>query len=92
MPGALFFVASWTAITGLFRWYVGHLGKFGVTYGTLGVVIVLLSWLYLTSLLLLLGAELNSALLSRAPADDVQSAGQSDGSRRPPPEESPDNI
>ena len=65
-PGAAVFVLTWLGITSLLRWVVVKVGGFGAVYGTLGVIIMLLSWLYLTSLLLLFGGTLNATLESRA--------------------------
>ena len=43
-----------------FRLYVMHFGQFNKTYGTIGAAIVVLLWFYLSGLVLLVGAELNS--------------------------------
>ena len=45
-----------------FSVYVENFGKYSIIYGALGTVIVLLIWLYMTSFLLILGAEFNAAL------------------------------
>lgn len=46
-----------------FSFYVENFAKYSVIYGTLGAVIVLMMWLYMTAAILILGAELNAALL-----------------------------
>jgi membrane protein len=58
-PGALVFTIGWLAITAIFARFVERFGTYGVTYGTLAGVVVLLLWFYLTAFLLLLGVELN---------------------------------
>ncbi|MEW5929337.1 MAG: YihY/virulence factor BrkB family protein [Gemmatimonadota bacterium] len=67
MPGAVLAVVLWVAATSGFRLYVANFGRFGVTYGSIGAVIILLAYLYLSSLILLLGAELNAVVQHRAP-------------------------
>ena len=61
LPGVAVFVPGWIIATVLFSIYVENFGSYGDTYGTLGGVIVLLLWLYLTFVILLLGAQLNAA-------------------------------
>ena len=58
-PGAVLFVVSWLLISFLFGLYVANAGSYAATYGTLGGIVVLLVWLYVSTLLLLLGAEVN---------------------------------
>jgi membrane protein len=57
--GAVFAAILWALISALFRFYVLHLGNYSWTYGTIGTFIVLLLWLYLCSLVMLIGAQLN---------------------------------
>jgi membrane protein len=59
MPGAILAALFWALLSGLFRLYVSHFGQFNQTYGFVGAVIVLLLWLYLSSLVMLLGAQVN---------------------------------
>lgn len=62
MPGALFFAAVWAALTLLFGVYIDNFGSYGATYGALATIIIFLTWMYLASYALLLGAELNSEI------------------------------
>jgi membrane protein len=64
-PGAVLFAAVWLVATDLFGLYVSHFASFNSTYGTLGGVVILLVWFYLTALILLVGAELNAVLEQR---------------------------
>jgi membrane protein len=58
-PGALIGILLWlTASTGL-RIYLRFFNSYSVTYGSLGAVIVLLTWFYISGLALLIGAEIN---------------------------------
>lgn len=59
LPGAVLAAISWAMLSGLFRFYVSHFGDYNRAYGAVGAVIVLLLWLYLSSLVLLLGNQLN---------------------------------
>jgi membrane protein len=62
LVGALFTVALWVAITLIFRWYVTNFGSYNKTYGTIGGVIILLTWMYWTMAAFLTGGELNAEL------------------------------
>lgn len=59
MPGALLAAISWAILSGLFRLYVANFGNYNRAYGAVGAVIILLLWLYMSSLVLLLGEQLN---------------------------------
>lgn len=48
-----------------FGFYVANFGNYDATYGTLGGVIVLMVWLYLSSFIMLVGAEVNAVLHAR---------------------------
>lgn len=63
-PGISFAFAAWMLVSVVFSFYVENFGSYTVIYGTLGTVIVLLMWLYMTAIILIMGAELNAALLS----------------------------
>ncbi|MFB8792417.1 MAG: YhjD/YihY/BrkB family envelope integrity protein [Potamolinea sp.] len=59
MPGAFLAAISWAIASGMFRLYVGNFANYNKVYGAVGAAIVLLLWLYMTSLVLLLGEQLN---------------------------------
>jgi membrane protein len=66
-PGAVFAVLA-TIVTSLgFSVYVSHFGSYNKTYGSIGAVIVFLTWLYLTGLCLLVGGEINAEVEHAAP-------------------------
>jgi membrane protein len=67
IPGSVLAVGLWGLVSLGFRWYVENLGRFSVTYGSVGAVIVLLTYFYLSSMILLLGAELNAAIQRARP-------------------------
>lgn len=61
-PGALFATIGWVSASGLLRLYFHFFTGYAKTYGSLGAVMVLLVWLYITGCMLLLGAEVNMVL------------------------------
>lgn len=58
-PGSLVATVLWMAGSALFALYVNNFGSYNDTYGSIGAVVVLMLWLYLTAFVVLLGAELN---------------------------------
>ena len=60
LPGAVFSTIGWLVLSYGFAFYVNHFGNYNVTYGSIGAVIVLLTWLYLSSIVILLGGEINA--------------------------------
>jgi len=62
LPGAIFFALGWIIATKLFQLYVGRYDRYNPTYLALASIIVLLTWMYLTCLLLLLGGKLNAII------------------------------
>jgi membrane protein len=62
LPGAIFFSIGWIIATKLFQIYVARYDRYNPTYLALASIIVLLTWMYLTCLLLLLGGKLNAIL------------------------------
>jgi membrane protein len=61
-PGAVLAIVVWLVASAAFAFYVANFGSYDKTYGTLGGVIVLLVWMWLTNVALLLGLELNAEL------------------------------
>jgi len=65
-PGSATGLAGWLAASVGFRIYLHFFNTYTVTYGSLGAVIILLMWFYITGLLLLLGAEIDSQIEAAA--------------------------
>jgi len=61
-PGAVCAMVSWLAVSFGFRVYVSHVRSYDATYGSIGGVILLMLWFYLSSLTLLIGAEINALI------------------------------
>lgn len=60
--GSVFALVAWIAVTLGFRVYASNFGSYNETYGSLAGVIVALFWLWLTAVIVLLGAEINAEL------------------------------
>ena len=65
IPGAVTATAMWFATTSLFGWYLHQSSEYDIIYGVLGVGIALLVWMYVVSLVVLVGAEFNAILFPR---------------------------
>jgi membrane protein len=74
MPGTVTATALWMIASVLFSFYVTHVASYDAMYGSLGAVVGLLMWFFVSAYAILLGAELNVALLAAAGRDQ----------RRPP--------
>lgn len=81
-PGSLFSAILWLALTLSFGSYVANIGKFDATYGSLGAMVALLTWLYLSSYVLLFGAEINAEFEHQTAQDTTTGAPQPLGARK----------
>jgi membrane protein len=70
-PGSLFTGVTWLALTLLFRLWVTGVSNYSATYGSLGAVVGLLTWLYLSAYVFILGAELNSEIEHQTAKDST---------------------
>jgi membrane protein len=61
-PGTLFVVLAWAPATLGFNLYVHRFASYNRTYGALGAFVILMVWMYITSLIVLVGAEINCEL------------------------------
>ncbi len=66
IPGATLATLFWFSVTVGFRAYLQHFGDFTTIYGSLGAAMALLVWMYMISLVILVGAEFNALLFPRA--------------------------
>jgi membrane protein len=71
-PGAVFAAVAWLVASILFSVYVSNFGSYNETYGSLGAVVVVMLWLYLTALVIILGAELNCELERQTARDTTE--------------------
>src|SRR4029079_4017637 len=61
-PGSVLAAVVWLAASMLFSWYVGNFGKYNETYGSLGAMIGFMTWMWLSTTIVLIGAELNAEI------------------------------
>src|SRR5262249_11052035 len=66
LPGATLATILWFVTTALFGWYLQSYADYSLLYGSLGVAIALLVWMYMVSLIILISAEYNAMLFPRA--------------------------
>jgi hypothetical protein len=66
-PGSVAATVLWVLISLGFKFYVSNFGSYNATYGTIGGVIVLMLWFYVSSLAVLAGAELNAEIEHASP-------------------------
>ncbi|QKS71185.1 YihY/virulence factor BrkB family protein [Paenalkalicoccus suaedae] len=65
LPGAMFATAAWLIISWGFAMYVSNFGSYSATYGSLGGVVILMLWFFLTGVIFVLGAEINAIYYRR---------------------------
>ena len=73
-PGAVVGVLAWLGLSALFSVYLGHFNSYEATYGALGGAIIFLTWLWLSNIALLFGAELNDVLAEMRKHDSSAAA------------------
>jgi membrane protein len=79
--GSIFSVVAWVVVTLGFQFYVNQFGSYNETYGSLAGVIVALLWLWLTAVIVLLGAEINAEMEHQTAHDTTVGGDQPMGSR-----------
>lgn len=65
LPGTIFFTTFWLIGSWGFSLYVNNLSTYNIVFGTIGAFFILMIWLYYTSILLLIGGEINSKVYNR---------------------------
>jgi hypothetical protein len=89
-PGSVVALGLWLAMSWGLRLYVGRFADYNATYGSIGGIILLMLWLYLTGVVLLVGAEIN-AEIEHAAAERGALTAKAPGEQRPPAEEEPED-
>jgi membrane protein len=69
--GALFAAVLWLAASVLFSWYLSNFAHYQATYGSLGAVFGFMVWLWLSSVVILVGAELNAEIEHQTARDST---------------------
>jgi membrane protein len=65
LPGSCLGTAAWFAATMAFGWYLRHYAEYSILYGSLGLAIALMVWMFMVSVIVLVGAEMNAMLFPR---------------------------
>jgi membrane protein len=74
LPGSIVAAVTWIAVSVLFKVYVRHFSHFGLLYGSLGTLIILMFWFYLSGAAILVGGEINAILEDAAAKHRVPGA------------------
>ena len=90
-PGSVIGTLIWLACTFGFSVYAGNFGSYNVTYGSIGGVIVLLTWFYISGFVFLMGGEMN-AIIEHAAPDGKASGARAPGEAPPPKSERPSAV
>jgi membrane protein len=69
--GSVFAALAWLAVSSLFSWYLGNFDNYNATYGALGAVVGLMMWMWLSTIVVLVGAELNSEIEHQTARDST---------------------
>ena len=71
----------WLIVSGLFSWYAANFGKFNETYGSLGAVIGFMTWLWISAIVILLGAEIDAEIEHQTARDTTTGSPKPIGGR-----------
>jgi membrane protein len=79
--GSVFTAAAWLASSALLSWYLENFADYGATYGSLGAAIGLMMWMWVSAIVILLGAQLNAEIEHQTARDSTTGAEQPLGER-----------
>jgi membrane protein len=79
--GSAFAAIGWLAFSAIFSFYASHFGNFNKTYGSLGAVIGFMTWMWLSVVVILVGAKLNAEMEHQTARDSTQEGGKPLGAR-----------
>jgi len=69
--GSIVAALAWLAVSSLFSWYLGNFANYNATYGALGAVVGLMMWMWLSTIVVLVGGELNSEIEHQTARDST---------------------
>jgi membrane protein len=69
--GSVFAALTWLVVSALLSWYLGNFANYNATYGALGAVVGLMMWMWLSTIVVLVGAELNSEIEHQTARDST---------------------
>jgi membrane protein len=79
--GSAFAAIAWLVVSVLFSWYAANFGSYNKTYGSLGAVVGLMTWMWLSSIVILLGAEFDAEMEHQTAQDTTTGAPRPLGAR-----------
>ena len=79
--GSAFAAITWVLASSLFSWYVANFGSYNKTYGSLGAAVGFMTWIWISTIIVLIGAELNAELERQTSCDSTVGAEQPPGQR-----------
>jgi membrane protein len=79
--GSIAAALAWLAVSSLFSWYLGNFANYNATYGALGAVVGMMMWMWLSTIVVLVGAELNSEIEHQTAHDSTVGSDQPLGTR-----------
>jgi membrane protein len=68
-PGSIFAAIMWIVASLLFSWYTSHFGSYNKTYGSLGAAVGFMTWIWISTMVILIGAKINAELEHQTPSD-----------------------
>jgi membrane protein len=71
-PGSILAAVVWLVASMLFSWYVGNFANYNETYGSLGAVIAFMTWMWISTTIVLVGAELNAEIEHQTAKDTTE--------------------
>ncbi|NRG43146.1 YihY/virulence factor BrkB family protein [Bacillus sp. CRN 9] len=65
LPGSIFATVGWIAASYAFSYYVSNFGNYSATYGSIGAIIILMIWFYMSAIIIMIGGEINAMMSKR---------------------------
>jgi membrane protein len=80
-PGTIFATVTWIVASLLFSWYTTHFGSYNKTYGSLGAAVGFMTWIWISTMVILIGAKINAELEHQTEADTTVGSPAPQGKR-----------
>jgi membrane protein len=80
-PGSIFAAVTWIAASLLFSWYTSHFGSYNKTYGSLGAAVGFMTWIWISTMVILIGAKINAELEHQTSSDTTVGKPEPQGER-----------
>jgi membrane protein len=80
-PGCIFAAVAWITASLLFSWYTSHFGSYNKTYGSLGAAVGFMTWIWISTMVILIGAKINAELEHQTASDTTVGAPARAGER-----------